>query len=260
MKKRLFYLFFTIALGIGLSSCLDDAADYSMSSTNFAVIKNVDKVATPVVWVENGLLMTWEGISSEHSMGDAMILYYDVNLNDQSNGVVNADPTKIKVVEKFPSASHKRINIMEADTLVDDTSNMFESLSNKSFVSNQFLDDKWLFLAKAKMKEGQTMDLEFYYDSREGMQHTSIGGALPEGVVVLDVKLNIRGAGDGTAESKDKYFVVDLSKLRNEIFKNATENAQCNLWLRYYDRTKSETKPSYTQNIGVLIHEVAKTN
>lgn len=257
MKKRLFYLFFTIAFGVGLSSCLDDAADYSMSNTNFAVVKSVENVTLPVAWVENGLRLTWDGISEKHSVGDAMILFYNVNLNDQSNGVVMADPTKINVVESFPLSSQKHINIAEVDTLVENTDNMFESLNLRSFVvTNEFLDDKWLFQAKAKIKKGQRMNLEFYYDNSEGMQHTSIGGALPQGVVVLDVKLFVTGEGDELT-SEEKYFVINLSKLRNEIFKNATESGQCNLWLRYYDRSKSETKPSYVQNIGALTHEVS---
>ena len=81
-----------------------------------------------------------------------------------------------------------------------------------------------------------------------------------DNVIVVDVKLNLRGQGDGTATPQEKYFVVDLSKLRNEIFKNAKETTQCKIWLRYYDKSKNDAKPTYVQNVGGLIHETSTSN
>lgn len=95
MKKKLFYLLSVVMLSSGLSSCLDDTSDASMSGSAFAVIKQVDNVASPTMWVENGLILTWEGM--EYNVGHAMIIDYYVELGNQSNGVVTAEAKNIKV-------------------------------------------------------------------------------------------------------------------------------------------------------------------
>ena len=246
-------------LGSGLSSCLDDTSSASMSGTDFAVIRRIENITEPVAYLANGLILKG-GEISKYTAGDAIILTYNVDLSNQSNGVVEGDATNIKVTDEFPYSSQESIVIGTVDTLVQNKDNMFESLAVKAYSGNQFLNDKWLFLTKASIKEGQIMDLEFYYDAREGMQHTSTGTPLQNDVIVVDVKLNLRGQGDGTATSQEKYFVVDLSKLRSEIFKNAKETTQCKIWLRYYDKSKNDAKPTYVQNVGGLIHETSTSN
>lgn len=262
MKKTFLYLFSAFLLGINLSSCLDDTGA-STSGSNYAVIHSNEGTPSMFAWVVGNLPLTWSGISSEFNSGDLVYLSYDVDLNSVNNGVVTTDKTNIQVIESYPVQDQKRITIGEgvADTSAITNNYKFESLNlGPYYPYKEPFKDRWVFTARVKLKDGQVMEPLFFYDTKEGMQHTSTGADLPENVIILDVKLNIKGEGDGSEKLQDKTFVTDFSQLRSQLFLNATEQQTISVWLRYYDSSKSQDKPTYVQNVGGLIHTVSSTN
>jgi len=263
MKKTFLYLFSAFMMGISLSSCLGDTGANTAGS-DFAMIHESNDNTPMFAWIAGGglgLSLTWTGISSEYTPGDLLYLSYDVDLSNQSGGVITTDKSNIQVVESYRTQDQKRFQIGEgvADTSLVNNEHQFEALQLRlQYIQEIVFKDRWIFTARVKLKEGQIMDPQFFYDTRPEMQHTSTGAAL-EDAIVIDVRLNIKNEGDGTAASQDKTFVVDFSQIRNQIFNSQTEDKKVyKIWLRYYDSNKSKEKPTYV-SAGTLMHTASST-
>jgi len=257
MKKTFIYLFSVFAAGIGFTSCLGDT-ESTTSGSSFAVIQQGEDM-TSYASLGGGLNVRWSGIDSKYNTGDALYMSYTVDLN-QYGGIYNTGSESIQELEYYPYQNQLRINVGDnsSDTIAANNPYKFEALTLRAYSPYEFhYKDKYLFLVKAKIKDGQTMVPVFSYDTAEGMDHTSTGAALPENTIIIDVRLEVIGEGNPgvTETTKEQSFVVNFGNLRKFIFQNSTENMQpCAFWLRYYN-TQSTTRPYYQQtNIGGMYH------
>lgn len=264
MKRTFLYLFSIFTLGVSLSSCLDDTGANTTGS-NYAIIKRAENATststTTYAWIIGGLPITWQDISSEYSVGDVIFMTYNIDLNSNSYPIIT-DKSNIQVTASYPTQYQTRIKIGEgvADTSAVANEHKFEALNLNLQYPQEDFDDRWIFTARVKLKDGQTIEPQFFYDTKEGMQHTSTNGELAKDVIVVDVKLNIKGDGDGAEKTQDKIFVVDFSQLRDELFRDITETEERNIWLRYYDNSKSQDRPIYVQGVGKLAYTPSSSN
>ncbi|MEN9919029.1 MAG: hypothetical protein RL662_1465 [Bacteroidota bacterium] len=248
MKQVFLYVLAITLLGTTLTSCLGDTKSSYEGTSEFGVIK-ISEDGVKYLIPQSGVPLTWNGIS-KYNAGDAMLASYKVS-NLQS-GILNAE--YVSPIEEFPLGNHRQISRSTVDTTVTGNPDRFKAFTTRFYSGNSTFSDKWLFRYSVSVKEGQTSNVQFYYD--DSKQKDQNGANLPQNTAIVDVRLDITGTPNSGAQAvtKENNIVVDFRLLRNWLRpSNLDEDPVVRIWLRYHTESNKD-RPYWASNAGGFVY------
>lgn len=246
-------LILLVIIATTLSSCIGNTEN-TMSATNeFAVVKQGTNGLLYLTPASN-INITWDGIN-KYIAGDALVVSYEVG----SDNFVNTNTIKanyVNVSETYPMSSQKVVTATIADTSVNvknqEGLSALEVLSSSPIAS--LFNDRWLIAYSYFIKEGESLDLNFFYDKTK--QELKTGVELPANSVIIDIITTKKGEAIGSSASKaTKNIVVNFSSLRNILAKDMSGNVI--VYFRFSKLGSDSKYANYYQNVGSIYYNAS---
>lgn len=267
MKKSFLFAFAALLTGAILPSCLGETDSSYEGRGQFAVVDVVG--STPIVRFVLGnsgvIAMSNTGELAGYSAGDALFLDYKLNLNNvTSDGIYIADYLSISDENVYRVNEQKLVQTRVKDLALADGEVMFKTFPlSPIYSSNDFFLDRWAFSYTYSLKEGQSLDTDFYYDPEK--QTDNNGEAVPEDTYIIDVRLRLLGTPNNpSAEGKttEKYVIVNFSYLRSILRPEIidTNGTVKKLRFRYYKEGDTDGTPTISADAGSLLYTQDNVN
>lgn len=207
MKKSLFKLILGVFATVLLfTSCLGDSNSSSENPNAFAYITTIDGKQCAAI----GGVYFWSPRIATLSQGRCYILSYRTNYEAYSSKILLAEDIAEPILL---TTTYSRI---EPPTIED----TFNPISFAPYYgsSNSFYGDNWGFAYTAKLRDNDTPDAYFFYDSNR--QYEMVDGVrqdVKKNQMIIDVRFNYTpGADGGTVLKRQCLSVGNLSQIRQE--------------------------------------------
>lgn len=206
MKKSLFKLILGVFATVMLfSSCLGDGSREFENNNAFAYITTIDGKQCAAM---DGCYFTSTLIKTL-TVGRCYILGYRTNMEAVNSRVFLAEDTAqpIELTTTYGRAGSPTI---------EDTFNPLEFYPFLSYRPDSFMGDNWGVVYTAKLKEKDTPQAHFFYDTEK--QYEMIDGVrkdVGKNQIIIDVRFDYIPGADGSIVKTQSLTVGNLSQIKN---------------------------------------------
>ncbi|MDR0824636.1 MAG: hypothetical protein LBN74_06040 [Prevotella sp.] len=204
------------------SSCLGETNTQLEMPMDYAFITSVGSTGIPVAAVTgqgNPMYITSPQIATLIP-NQCYILGYKISNTSNTSGYYVAEDLGAKAVKLNQTTGYPTAPSVENDYVPTGLSVLYYDYGLLIENYQSFFGDRWIFGAKASLRDKDDPYMEFYYDPNN--QKEEVNGQVEEigeNKIIIDVRFKRTSYGDGAETSTNVVSVGDLSYIKS-YFKN----------------------------------------